>query len=471
MAPAVTPGRQHAAVARGTRFRLFAVVAEDMQPETVEIPSPAGSIGVGPSDHMLYVADAADKTAPYDPPQYGPPYRGPVLPPARPDAAGHFDHIPLGTPQFLAAHLFGSIRHTLDIWQHYLGREITWWDAHRHPRMELIPLVDWENAQSGPGYLETGLWRNDDGSVQPFALNFDIIAHETGHQMLFSLVGVPAPEAVTAPFLAFHEAFSDLVALVGVMHFPSVLARLLQQTHGNLYVLNVVNRIGETSAHTQIRLASNLTTMADVADITLSPDGSWHDPTGQQRNQHWIAAPLTGAIFDVLVEVYQDRLVAEGLIPDEANAQGWTQAEVTAAFGTFDQHFAAAFAGFEQAFGAVIRHARDTVGRAIAQVMLTVRAEQLSFGEIAARFIEAILAQENGALLPVMLGHFQWRGIDPVPHLRFRAAEQPVRLLRRATLPDVQFVPCHSGCGCHPTGALHAARLIRAAHVIYPNRG
>jgi len=66
-------------------------------------------------------------------------------------------------------------------------------------------------------------------------------------------------------------------------------------------VLNLINRLGETAVHTQLRLASNEARMADVAGITLTPDSQWFDPTGGGRNQHAIAEPLTGAIFDVLV--------------------------------------------------------------------------------------------------------------------------------------------------------------------------
>ena len=307
----------------GTRFRLFPVVAEDMPPETVEIPSVAGSIGPGPSDHALYVADAATKTEPYDPPQYGPPYRGPLLPPARPDRDGHFDHLPIDTPQFLAAHQFGSMRFTLDIWEHYLGRRIEWWDSRVHPRTELVPLVDWPNAQSGPGFLETGLWQAEDGSSQPYALNFDVIAHETGHQILFSQVGVPAVEGVGALFLAFHESFSDLVALIAVMHFPSVLARLLEQTQGNLYVLNLVNRIAETSAHTQIRLAANTTTMADVAGYQAGE--GWHlDRPDRTRPQSALdrGAADGGDLRRPGGGLSGRGWAAQGLIPNEANAQG-----------------------------------------------------------------------------------------------------------------------------------------------------
>ena len=448
----------------GTRFLLFPVYAEGMAPEIVTLPRPPGSIGPGPSDPELYVADAADKPAPYNPPAYAPPYEGALLPPAMPDAEGNFDHVPFGTPQFLAAHLYGSVRHTLDLWQHYLHRRIVWASAAEYPRMELIPLLDWNNAQSGPGFLETGLWRGPHGAMQPFALNFDVIAHETGHQILFAVVGVPDAEQVGVPFLAFHEAFSDLVALIALMHFPSVLPRLLEETQGNLYVLNLVNRFAETSPHTQIRLASNTETMADVAGITMAPDGTWIDPTGQGRNQHAIAQPLIGAIFDILVEIYQETLVAEGLLPEEADARGWTRTEVEAAFDDVHMHSTRAYRRFAKGFDAAIRYARDEIGHAMAHVMLTVTPQGLTFAKVAARFIEGLLERGHGKLLHAALDHFLWRGIDPRPYLRFVPAAMPGQP-GRGRLFRVVAAAHHAGCvRCHSHLTLQAVRLIRAGH-------
>jgi hypothetical protein len=313
--------------------------------------------------------------------------------------------------------------------------------------------------------LETGIWKGEDGSVQPYALNFDVIAHETGHQILFSQLGFPPAERIAAPFLAFHESFSDLVALIAVMHFPSVLSRLLEQTQGNLYVLNLVNRIAETSAHTQIRLAANSTTMDDVADIRMADDGSWIDPTGQGRNQHWIAAPLTGAIFDVLVEVYQDTLVVEGLIPNEADAEGWTSEEVEAAFADLNQMFSAAIMRFDQEFLGVITSARDTVGRALAHVMLTANSEDLSFEEVAARFLESMDAQGYGPLMPALIAHFQWRGIDPSAFLPFRRQTLPGRARRRSDPVRLQVAPRRACCpACYSNGSLKTIQMIRASH-------
>jgi hypothetical protein len=448
----------------GTRFMLFPVYAEDMAPEIVTVPLPPGSIGPGPSDPEMYVADAVDKPAPYDPPEYAPPYRGALLPPALPDAAGNFDHIPLDTPQFLAAHLYGSIRYTLEIWQAYLRRRITWASAAEYPQMELIPLLDWDNAQSGPGFMETGLYHGPDGAAQPYALNFDVVAHETGHQILFSVMGVPDAEQVGVPFLAFHEAFSDFVAIVGVLHFPSVIPRLLQETQGNLYVLNLVNRFAETSATTQIRLASNTATMADVAGITLAADGSWIDPTGQGRNQHAIAAPLEGAMFDCLVEIYQDTLVAEGLLPPDDDPRGWTRAEVEAAFNSLHLRTSRAFRRFDAGFTAAVRHARDQVARAMAHVMLTVPPAELTFDEVAARFIEGLLTQGNGAIFEPLLSHFLSRGIDPQPFLAFVPVATSGRTRNSERFRVAASAHRRSCPHCDAGGTLRAVRLIRAGH-------
>ena len=315
----------------GTGFRLFPQYAEGYaEPELVLVSRRAGTIGPGPSDATMYVANAVDKESQYDPPAYMPPYRGTMFAPALPDRCGNFDYIPVDTEQFLAAHLYGTMRHTLDVWELYLRRQVVWWHASFLPQLELIPVVRWRNAHCGPGFLEAGIIANRYGRGQLFCLNFDVIAHETGHAILFSQVGAPPADRIHGPYLAFHESFADLVSLIAALHFPSVVQRLLQQTDGNLYVLNLVNRLGEYSDKEQVRLASNTVTMADVGGLRLGPDGDWIDPLGLDRNAHALAEPLTGAIFDIFVEIYQDGLVARGLIPPDADARGWTREEVAA---------------------------------------------------------------------------------------------------------------------------------------------
>jgi len=142
----------------GTRVRLFGqshYIEGFEEPEVVWLSPPAGSIGPGPADDRMYVVDPIDKETPYEFP-YLPPYRGPAHPPVLPDAAGHFDYLDVNTRDFIAVHMYGGIRRTLDIWEGYFGRRIEWQFRQRFNRLELVPIINWDNAQSGFGFIETG---------------------------------------------------------------------------------------------------------------------------------------------------------------------------------------------------------------------------------------------------------------------------------------------------------------------------
>ncbi len=456
----------------GARFRLFPNYAEGFaEPEVVELSLPVGMVRAGPSDPWMYTVIPVEKAGPYDPPRYSPPYQGAVHQPAMPGPDGNFDHIPVETEQFLAAHLYGTARWTLDIWEHYLGRRVVWWDAEIHPQLELITMVQWANAQSGPGFLETGRQVNRFGRTAPYCLNYDVIAHETGHAILFSQIGVPRPDQVSVPFLAFHESFADLVALIGVLHFHSVCTRLLEQTDGNLYVLNLVSRIGETSDTEQIRRADNVATMDDVAEISLAPDGTWIDPTGRHRNQHAIAEPLTGAIFDILVEIYQDGLVRRRLIAPNWDPRGWSRDEVNTAMDRIHGESARAFARFTRGFYAALTDARHIVGQCMAHVMLTLHPETLTFGRVAARFLEAAAALGQAPILPELLDHFLWRGIDPRPFLAITivAGKRRHHGKERGRLTVCEAPNPSPYCpGCDIRGFWQARRLMPHSHRSMP---
>lgn len=460
----------------GTRFLLYPQYASGYaEPELVTVSSPAGSLGPGPADRRMGAVLPVDKPAPYEPPLFMPPWRGPVLPPALPGPGGHFDTVPQDAPQFLAAHLFGCARFVLDVWEGYLGGEVEWWHAASRPRLELVPMLDWDNAHSGPGFIETGLRPNRFGRPQPFALNFDVVAHELGHAILFSEIGVPRPEAITPAYLALHESFSDLVALIAALHFDSVVDRLLGQTDGNLYVLNSVSRIGEISDLEEIRIADNAVRMEDVAGLRLGPDGTWVDPTGAGRNAHHLAQPLTGAIWDTLVELFQDGLAERGVIPPDLDTRGWDPREVQASLAHLQGASARALAAFGGAFRASLAEARDLVGACLAQAMRTTAPEGVSFGAVAARFIEAMLARGQGRNLEALLDDFDWRGIDARPALRARegaaaaAAEERRRWARLPYGERARRVAAARGaarrrdaahCGCDAAGAFFLARRM-----------
>jgi len=298
---------------RGTRFRLYPqppVLESIHGPETVWIAHPPGSIGPGPSDNRMYVVDAVGKDRYYDFP-FMPPWRGPCNPPALPGADGHFDHLDPASREFMAAHMYGTLRFVLDVWEKYFGGEVPWHFAEDFPRLELVPLVEWNNAHSGYGFIETGFARPGEPDAHPFCLNFDVLAHELGHAFIYGLLGTPPADRVSADYLAFHESAADCVAMIALLDFDSVVDRLLERTRGNIYLPNELNRIGELSETEQLRLASQSLRLADVPDLRT--------PVAQlsQPQRHDMSLPLTGALFDILVEVFQAMLVREGLISRE----------------------------------------------------------------------------------------------------------------------------------------------------------
>jgi hypothetical protein len=350
----------------------------------------------------MYVADAVDKDRPYDLGD-SPPYRGARNPPVLPGPDGHFDHLEPGTRPFMTAHMYGTIRFVLDVWERYLGGEIPWHFAEDFDRLELIPAVDWDNAQCGYGYIETGFARTAGAPSHPFCLDFDVLAHELGHAFIYSLLGVPPPDRVSAEYLAFHESAADCAAMIAVLHFDSVVEDLLRTSRGNIYLPNELNRIGELSDTTQLRVASHSLTMADV------PDARTPVSVLTQRDRHTIGLPLTGAVFDILVEVFQQFLLEEGFISrdlDDLSRQE-KDAPIEAVQAAFDR----AYTGRHDAFKAALLDARDYVGRLLAGTWHLLGWD-VTFSGVASAILAADGRLTDGVGRSLLVENLAWRGID-----------------------------------------------------------
>jgi hypothetical protein len=390
---------------RGTRFLLYpqpSVRASSGEPETVWVARQPGSIGPGPSDERMYVIDAVGKDRPYDFPHL-PPYRGAHSPPLRPGRDGHFDHLDPSSREFMAAHMYGTLRFVLDAWDRYFGAPIPWHFAADLPRLELVPLVEWNNAHSGYGFIETGFARPGEPDPQPFCLNFDVLAHELGHAFLYGLLGTPPADQVSAEYIAFHESASDCVAMIAVLHFDSVVDRLLERTRGNIYLPNELNRIGELSETEQIRLASQSLTLADVPDL--------HTPVAElsQPQRHAMGLPLTGAVFDILVEVFQEMLVRDGLISRELDQL--SRQEENAPADAIQERFDRAYSGQHDKFKNVLLDARDYIGHCLAAAWRTLSWD-VRYAEVAAALLSADQELTGGAGKEIMLESLLWRGIE-----------------------------------------------------------
>ncbi len=390
----------------GTRFRLFAqspVLDDFREPEIVCVSSPAGSLGPGPSDDRMYALSPIDKKP------YGgedlPPFRGPMELPALPDAGGHFDHLQPDDPGFKAAHMFGTVRRVLDVWEVYLGGPLPWHFSSTHPRLEMIPHVAWNNAHFGWGFMECGEGDDDEGLKRPYSLNFDVLAHETGHGIIFSLAGVPTPETLTTAYRGFHESASDCVAMLSALHFDSFVAHVLRATEGDLYAANELNRIGELSKTRQIRSASNALKMSDVVSLDTPPDKL----TGKQA--HTLGQPLTGAIFDIIVELYLERLVAFGLVA-ASQVDDLRRAAKDDTLAALDrQQLIDAYAREPEGFRAALCDARDMVGLRFAQALHRLQAASLTFARVADIFLDVDRQISGEANQSLVRDCFRWREI------------------------------------------------------------
>ena len=393
---------------QGTRFKLYPqpdFPDELQEPEVVTVSSPAGSLGEGPSDHRMYTIFPIGKAAPYginphpggDAPM--PPWTGDVYPPAMPDAQGHFDYLQPGTPQFEAAHLFGTVRFVLDIWEGYFGRQIPWHSARHYDRLELTILPSLENAYSGYGFLEIGGDRKH-GGYRPFSLNFDVIAHEVGHALIYSEVGVPDLSRTTGEYYGFHESAADLVALISSLHFNSLVDRLLHTTSGNLYRLNSITRMAELSGNAQIRIAAN--------DVRLSEfEHGW-------IKEHQLSQPLTGAFFDILVDLFHECLLDYGAIDaymedlsDELLATPQYEPVMQALFDR-------AFALNPDAFKMALIDARDILGTFLADTWQQIDRNSLNFVDVARVFEAVDRAHTGGRFARLIAGNFAMRDIGRV---------------------------------------------------------
>lgn len=390
----------------GTRFRLHAqspIMEAFAEPETVWVSSRAGSLKPGPADDRMYVVDAIEKKRYEDGSNL--PYRGRCNPPCAAGPDGHFDHLAPDDAGFRSAHIFGTVRRVLDIWEDYFDRPVPWHFTPLQERLEIVPWLDWNNAHFGWGFLEAGYGKDDAEGKQPFALNFDVLAHETGHGLVFSMVGIPGTHALTSEFRGFHESASDLVALISVLHFESFVGHLLKETDGNLYLENELNRIGELSKTRQIRVASNDLKMADVPD----PKRAANDLTGKEIHQ--LGEPLTGAFFDTLVGIYQMNLVERGAISAELAAESSRLGDRKLGTGRLRDRFAEAYRKSPESFHLALAEARDILGVRLAKTWDALTPDGLRFAKVAKTFLTVDRQLSGWRHQEEILENFTWRQI------------------------------------------------------------
>jgi hypothetical protein len=435
---------------RGTRFRIYQqakTVSGFGEPFTVYVASAPGTIGPGPSDSRIRVIDAVGRRPyrwklPYSDstvgePRWRPPYpaRDPRRAPLKP-RRGHFDHVKVGTRAFSAANAFATVRCVLEIWEHYLGRRIEWFFRDReHRHLEIIPRAETDNAWSGEGFLEFGCYlpprgrRRRPPDREWLCENFDVVAHETGHLILKSVIGNPTASRKTLEYRAHEEGAADLVALIACLHFDHVVTRLLENTRGRLFSKNMLSRFGEERRRTQIRSAFNSATTWSPA-IALAE---------AKYDKHAFSKLFTGGAFDAFVEIYERYLVRHGAIPaglarESTGATaiaigGASPSSIHRRFQRLRQRFTEHFTDNEERFRLALLDARDDFGYLLAKTWIRTSVEdfpgrdrprgnnRVPYSGVVANMITADRAL-GGRYAAIIRAAFRRRGISPAPGRR-----------------------------------------------------
>lgn len=398
----------------GTKFKLFVqprYVEGFDKPETIRISLKPNEVGSGPSDTRMYVVDPKYKKP------YGnsiPPFKGLFFKPPNPNSEGHYDEININNRLFSSTTMYATIRFVLDVWENYTGKNIKWVSEENEPKLskiELIPYINWDNAHSGYGFIEFGFARKSDGidKTKPYCENFDVLSHELGHQFIFSIVGFPDDGRETNYFGGFHESAGDLVAIISSLHFDTMVDKLLEKTRGNLFTFNILERLAELSETTQIRNAFNNYKISDVSE-----------------EAHDLSEPLTGAFFDILVEVYQLYLVKNGLITEELATNSFNDENVFNQ-DTEDEiqgEFDSSYIGKEQQFKDNLLNARDYLGKLIGALWYKIDKNDLTYNKI----LENVILVENDmadkekrkSYEKLIISCFEWREISIKRNIKFR---------------------------------------------------
>jgi hypothetical protein len=397
---------------RGVQFQIFAQSpALGLEAEPVRLRARPGTIKAGPRDATIHVIDARRKL-PYKREngtfRRRPPYPrdAPRFPAVRP-RGGHFDHLVPGTRAFNAAATFAVVRIVLEIWEHHLGRPIRWYFRETvGPSLEIIPLVSSDNAWSDEGYLEFGYPYYPDPTDRnvPFCLNFEVVAHETGHLILKSVIGTMPDDQKSLMHRAHEEAASDLIALLSALHFDSVITFALERTRGKLFSINTLSNFGDWGSTSFQRLR------ALYNDSTLS----WARSV-RTMDKYRLARPFLGAAFDAFVEIYEAKLVERGAIT-RALARASRHAARHAprrAMPRLQRRFDAEYRRDPAAFRTALATARDEFARLLARTWLRTGRDGVTFAGVVANMLAAERELFRGRYAAIVRRAFAGRGIVP----------------------------------------------------------
>jgi hypothetical protein len=190
------------------------------------------------------------------------------------------------------------------------------------------------------------------------------------------------------------------VALVSSLHFNSVVDDLLLTTRGNLYMFNLFNRMAELSDNDEIRIAANDRRLREFAR-------GW-------VKEHDLSEPLTGAFFDIFVDLFHDHLVEARVISPEVEDLSDRLLATPQYAPVMQRLFDRAFADHPDDFKLALLDTRDLFGTYLAETWMRLDADHLNYIDVADTFEAVDRDFSGGRYRRHIRGNFDMRDIGYV---------------------------------------------------------
>jgi hypothetical protein len=208
---------------------------------TAEVEVPAEELGDGPTGYRVKVIDYDVSTNTlYQPASYPYDDKGRQRDPYRVGNGNGaaMNRKLLGDPRFHAQNVYAIAMRTLARFEFALGRRVPWGsDGHQ------LHIAPHAFAEANAFYSEPdrslffGYFFADDGTPIYTCLSHDVVAHEVSHAILDGLRD-RYTEPSSPDQAAFHEGFSDIVALLSVFSLKDLVAALLDPEHPDSPVID-----------------------------------------------------------------------------------------------------------------------------------------------------------------------------------------------------------------------------------------
>ncbi len=213
-------------------------------------------------------------------------------------------------PRFHQQMVYAVAMKTLENFEKALGRKLRFV---RGKRLRIFPhAFEGANAYYDPAKVALlfGYFRADEDNPGPnlpgqtvfTCLSHDIIAHETTHALVDRL-RPHFTDATNHDVLAFHEGFSDIVAIFQHFSFREVLADTIQKTRSDLHSRSALIELASQFGYA----TGSGKALRDAVD---SKTGGAPDPTQITTllEPHDRGSILVAAVFDAFFKVYQRRI-------------------------------------------------------------------------------------------------------------------------------------------------------------------